>query len=92
MIADLLIKKEKDILAANKLDLEAAQLEGITGPLFSRLAITKSKLESLATGLRQIADASYENVGKIVRKTKVSDTLSLVQRTVPIGKPNNLFF
>merc|ERR1711997_463420 len=43
------------------------------------------KLESLAIGLRQIADASYENVGKIIRKTKVSDSLYLVQRTVPIG-------
>merc|ERR1719435_544658 len=84
-IADLLLQKEDEILAANKRDLEAAQLEGITGPLFSRLAITRGKLESLATGLRQIADASYENVGKIIRKTKVSDTLSLVQRTVPIG-------
>ena len=51
----------------------------------SRLAITKPKLESLAIGLRQIADASYENVGKIIRKTKVSDSLHLVQRTVPIG-------
>ena len=49
------------------------------------MAITKSKLESLAIGLRQIADASYENVGKIIRKTKVSDSLYLVQRTVPIG-------
>jgi len=85
MIADLLIKKEPEILAANKLDLEKAQLEGITGPMFSRLAITKPKLESLAIGLRQIADASYENVGKIIRKTKVSDSLHLVQRTVPIG-------
>ena len=53
--------------------------------IFSRLAITKPKLESLAIGLRQIADASYENVGKIIRKTKVSDSLHLVQRTVPIG-------
>ena len=53
--------------------------------IFSRLAITKPKLESLAVGLRQIADSSYENVGKIIRKTKVSDSLHLVQRTVPIG-------
>ena len=43
------------------------------------------KLESLSTGLKQIAESSYENVGKVVRKTKVSDTLDLVQRTVPIG-------
>ena len=49
------------------------------------MAITKPKLESLAIGLRQIADSSYENVGKIIRKTKVSDSLHLVQRTVPIG-------
>ena len=85
MIADGLIKRERDILAANKLDLEAAESEGITGPLFSRLALTNRKLESLALGLKQISEASYENVGRVVRKTKVSDTLDLVQKTVPIG-------
>ena len=85
MIADGLIRKENEILAANKLDLDAAEAEGITGPMFSRLALTKPKLESLAKGLKQIADASYENVGRVVRRTKVSETLHLVQKTVPIG-------
>lgn len=85
MIADGLVKREKDILAANELDLENARNEGISGPLFSRLALTKGKLLSLSTGLKQIADSSYENVGKVLRRTKVSDTLDLVQKTVPIG-------
>ena len=85
MIADGLLKRENDIMAANRKDLEAATRDGITGPMFSRLALTRGKLESLATGLHQIANSSFENVGRIVRKTKVSDTLDLVQKTVPIG-------
>lgn len=84
-IADNLLKKEAEILKANKMDLEAAQRDGITGALYSRLALTRGKLESLATGLKQIADSSLDNVGRVVRKTKVSETLDLVQKTVPIG-------
>lgn len=42
-------------------------------------------MESLATGLHQIANTSFENVGRVIRKTQVSDTLDLVQKTVPIG-------
>lgn len=42
-------------------------------------------MESLATGLHQIANSSFENVGRVIRKTQVSDTLDLVQKTVPIG-------
>merc|ERR1711884_536872 len=84
-IADNLLKKEAEILRANKMDLEAAQRDGITGALYSRLALTRGKLESLATGLKQIAESSVDNVGRVVRKTKVSETLDLVQKTVPIG-------
>jgi delta-1-pyrroline-5-carboxylate synthetase len=40
----------------------------LVGALFSRLAITPAKLKSLAAGLRQIADDSYDNVGKVVRR------------------------
>ena len=85
MIADGLIKRENDIMRANKEDLAAAERDGITGALFSRLKLTRSKLEALSTGLHQIADQSFENVGRVVRRTKVSDTVDLVQKTVPIG-------
>ena len=33
----------------------------------------------------QIAESSHNIVGKVVRHTKVSETLDLVQKTVPIG-------
>ena len=47
--------------------------------------MSHKKLESLSAGLMQIADTSYNNVGKIVRKTKVSESLEVIQKTVPIG-------
>ena len=53
--------------------------------MYSRLAMSKQKIVSLSDGLRQIADASYDNVGRVVRRTQVSETMELQQKTVPIG-------
>ncbi len=70
-IADNLIKRKPEILIANEADLREARACGISGSLYARLAITGAKLAALANGLRQIAESSYDNVGKVVRKTKV---------------------
>merc|ERR1719348_1059165 len=84
-LATSLLNNEKDIMEANEKDLNAAKARGVTGPMFDRLALSRSKLESLCTGLMQIADSSHDNVGKVVRQTVISDTLEVVQKTVPIG-------
>ncbi len=84
-IADDLLNREDELITVNKLDLEKAALDGIKGPMYSRLALTSAKIESLAAGIRQIAESSYGNVGRVLRHTRVSDTLNLVQKTVPIG-------
>ena len=67
------------------LNCEKMHCDAIRFPCSFRLAINEDKLASLADGLRQIAESSYDNVGKVVRRTKVSDSLDLVQKTVPIG-------
>jgi len=84
-LAKSLLTHESDIMEANNRDLEVARAKGVSGPLFDRLALSRAKLESLATGLLQIADNSLDNVGKVVRRTQISDTLQVVQQTVPIG-------
>jgi len=84
-LATSLLNNEKDIMEANEKDLNAAKARGVTGPMFDRLALSRSKLESLCTGLMQIADSSHDNVGKVVRRTRISDSLEVVQKTVPIG-------
>ena len=68
--------------------------------MYDRLVLTRAKLEDLAKGLNQIADSSLTNVGRVVRyvtlnisfltqrknrRTKISTSLEVVQKTVPIG-------
>lgn len=84
-LADLLLEKKDLILEANAKDLDEATKSGLATPLLSRLSLSKSKLETLSTGLKQIADSSYDNVGRVLRKTKLADNLVLQQVTVPIG-------
>lgn len=61
-LADLLITKQDEILEANAKDLEEGTKSGLDKPLMSRLSLTPSKLKSLSTGLKQIAESS-ETVG-----------------------------
>jgi len=84
-LAGSLLTNEREILAANEKDLAAAQARGLTGPMYDRLVLTRAKLEDLAKGLNQIADSSLTNVGRVVRRTKISSSLEVVQKTVPIG-------
>lgn len=84
-LADLLVSKQEEILEANTKDLEEATKSGLAKPLLSRLSLSPSKLKTLSIGLKQIADSSYENVGKVLRKTKLADNLVLQQVSVPIG-------
>lgn len=84
-LASLLESKQADILDANNKDMEEARKSGLAKPLLSRLSLTPSKLKSLSAGLRQIADSSHRNVGRVLRRTKLASGLELKQITVPIG-------
>ncbi|XP_015122580.1 delta-1-pyrroline-5-carboxylate synthase [Diachasma alloeum] len=84
-LADLLQSRQPEILAANAKDLVDADKSGLAKPLLSRLSLTPSKLQSLSAGLRQIADSSLTNVGRVLRRTKIAEGLELKQITVPIG-------
>lgn len=53
--------------------------------LVKRLSLSASKLGSLAVGLRQIAAAAQDSVGRVLRRTRVAHGLHLEQITVPIG-------
>lgn len=84
-LADLLESRQSDILAANALDLEVASKKNLAKALLSRLSLTSAKLKSLSSGLHQIAADSLNNVGRVLRRTKLAEGLELQQITVPIG-------
>ena len=85
-LSELLIEREKDILDANQRDLDAAKIAGnLAAPLLSRLSLSASKLRTLSAGIRQIADSSFNNVGRALKATRIADGLELRQVSVPIG-------
>ncbi|GAB6026238.1 hypothetical protein CHUAL_012447 [Chamberlinius hualienensis] len=84
-LADLLDSRRDLIARANAKDLEQAKTDGLSGPLLSRLELSPSKLQSLISGLKQIAADSDKNIGRLLRKTKVAEGIELNQITVPIG-------
>ncbi|XP_011620141.2 delta-1-pyrroline-5-carboxylate synthase isoform X2 [Takifugu rubripes] len=85
-LAELLTERKEEILAANKMDMDLAINAGsLSAALLKRLSLSPSKLNSLAIGLRQIAVAAQDSVGRVLRRTRVAHNLVLEQITVPIG-------
>uniref|UniRef100_A0A8C8DSB9 Delta-1-pyrroline-5-carboxylate synthase n=1 Tax=Oryzias sinensis TaxID=183150 RepID=A0A8C8DSB9_9TELE len=85
-LAELLTERKEEILTANRKDMELASATGfLPQPLINRLSLSTSKLNSLAIGLRQLAVASRDSVGRVLRRTRVANNLELEQITVPIG-------
>lgn len=84
-LAELVLSKEAEILANNKLDLDKSS--NLAPPLKSRLKLTREKLESLSSGLKQLATSVRKDdlVKKIIQKTLVGKGLILTQQKVPIG-------
>ncbi|KAG7230085.1 hypothetical protein INR49_009805 [Caranx melampygus] len=85
-LSELLTEKKDEILSANKRDMELATASGrFSQALIDRLSLSTAKLNSLAIGLRQLAVASRDSVGRVLRRTRVANNLELEQITVPIG-------
>ncbi|KAI1301563.1 Delta-1-pyrroline-5-carboxylate synthase [Halotydeus destructor] len=84
-LADLLQNRKQDILRANSLDMAASDSAGLSKPLLSRLFLTPEKLNSLSSGLNQLAESTLSCLGRPLKRTLLADGLKLTQVTVPIG-------
>jgi delta-1-pyrroline-5-carboxylate synthetase len=83
-IAEALMDRKEELLAANALDLEAAENDGIALVLKNRLKLTEEKLATLAAGLRQIAGLP-DPLGVVKSKRELAEGMELSLITVPIG-------
>jgi glutamate-5-semialdehyde dehydrogenase len=80
----LLRERESELLAANKLDLEAAAASDLADVLLKRLALTPSKLETLREGVRFLID-DPDPIGKPLVRRELDDGLILEQVRAPLG-------
>lgn len=83
-MADALLSQKDELLAANALDLESGERDGIPLVLAKRLKLTDEKLQTLADGLLQLADLS-DPLGVVKSKREIADGMELSLITVPIG-------
>jgi glutamate-5-semialdehyde dehydrogenase len=83
-IASELEKNSKLIIAANELDMSAAQESGVSQALQDRLRLDQARVSSLATSLRKIAQLD-DPIGESVRGMKLANGLLVQQVRVPFG-------
>ncbi len=82
--ADLLVEQTPEILAANAVDLEAAETGGMEAGPLDRLRLTAARIEAMAAGLRQVA-ALADPIGEIVAGWVRPNGLEIQQVRVPLG-------
>ena len=82
-MADALIERTGAILEANALDMEAAKGK-ISDVMLDRLALSESRIEGMALGIRQVAELP-DPVGKLIWSKKRPNGLELRKVFVPMG-------
>lgn len=84
-IHDALNASKEEIIAANKLDMEAAERSSLSSSLIKRLDLTKNgKYESMLQGILDVA-ALEDPVGKTTLARKLDEGLNLYRVTAPLG-------
>jgi len=82
-MADALTENKEAILAANALDLEAAQGH-VQQVMLDRLALNESRIEGMAEGIRQVADLP-DPVGRIRSEVVRPNGIVIDKVGVPMG-------
>ncbi|HZL04986.1 MAG TPA: glutamate-5-semialdehyde dehydrogenase [Coriobacteriia bacterium] len=83
-MADALVTRAGEILAANESDVDAARAGGTPEPLIDRLLLTEARLHGMADALRQIA-LLPDPIGKVVSGSTLPNGIALTQVRVPLG-------
>ncbi len=83
-MADAIDSKSDEIIKANSRDLEYANRHNLSSALVDRLTLNKSRIESMANSLREIAMLK-EPVGRVLDGWQTDDGLHIQKVSVPIG-------
>jgi len=83
-IADDLLAKKDEILAANKLDYHEAHASGMSVAMLDRLMLNSSRLESVAQDVLAVA-ALPDPVGEIFDMRILPNGLQVGKKRVPLG-------
>ncbi|MGY1650819.1 glutamate-5-semialdehyde dehydrogenase [Geodermatophilus sp. SYSU D01119] len=83
-MADALVERTDEVLAANALDVEAAAADGTPASVLDRLRLDAGRVAGVAAALRELV-ALPDPVGDVVRGSRLPNGLELRQVRVPFG-------
>lgn len=76
--------RSKDLLAANALDVAAAEQKGLSKPMVQRLELSVKSVESIAAAIEQVAELP-DPVGEVLGEWTQPNGLQFRKVRVPIG-------
>ena len=83
-IADAIVARSAEIIAANEEDMVRAREAQINSSLLDRLLLTPQRVEGIATGARQVSKLP-DPLGITLRHSTLPNGIDLKQVTVPFG-------
>jgi len=83
-IAEALIDKQDEILAANKVDYEQAKASGMSEAMLDRLMLSPSRLEAMSQDVKTVA-ALPDPVGEVFEMRTLANGLQIGKKRVPLG-------
>jgi glutamate-5-semialdehyde dehydrogenase len=83
-MAEAILRREHEILAANAIDMEKGGRAGLAGSFLDRLKLTPSRVRAMADGIRAIA-ALKDPIGEIIAEWDRPNGLHIERVRTPLG-------
>ena len=83
-MAEIIVNRCDEILAANAVDLENARQSGVAASFIDRLTLTESRISDMASGIRAIAELK-DPVGDIIAEWDRPNGLHIERVRTPLG-------
>ena len=83
-IAEALLSRQDEILAANQLDINRARDGGLDEAPLNRLQLSPDKIAAIAADVRTVAGLA-DPVGEVIDGSRLANGLQVSRRRVPLG-------
>lgn len=89
-VAESLLKRQDEILKANRLDYDEAEASGMSAAMLDRLMLDAGRLEAIAQDVRTVVELP-DPVGELLEERTLPNGLRLSRRRVPLGVIGTIF-
>jgi len=83
-MAQALLDRRGEVLAANAADVESARAAGVPAPIIERLMLTPSRIEEMVRSVRAVIELP-DPVGEVIRSWERPNGLRIRKVRVPLG-------